>query len=167
MPRLIPSPEQCVAIFSFDDCPDADLYNAALALLYGCGPSMSEVLKLRRCDILIGERMRLSIAGSSSRVLPVPKGSADRVLRAMNRPVGHSDDEFLFLRGGRRIRDLGPVLTRRSKMLGFAEPLSTTDLRHAFALHMMERNAPFEIVAAMMGYRDPNWLHRALTGSFS
>jgi integrase len=165
MRRPIPSSEQCIAIASLDDRPDADLYNAAFSLLYGCGVFNGEVLNIRRRDVLISERMRLSITGSKKRMLPVPKGAADRVLLAMNRGSGHSDDDFLFFRRG-RLCQLGWVLTQRSNVLGLARPLTTTDLRLACAVHMMDAQTPLELVAAMMGYRDPNKLRMALTGSF-
>jgi site-specific recombinase XerD len=84
----------------------------------------------------------------------------------MNRGSGHSDDDFLFFRKGRRICELGWVLTQRSNVLGLARPLTPTDLRLAFAVHMMDGQTPLELVAAMMGYRDPNTLRMALTGSF-
>lgn len=166
MQRPIPSSEQCLAIASLDDRPDADLYNAAFALLYGCGIWQREALDIRRRDVLISERMRLSITGSRKRMLPVPKGAADRVLLAMNRGHGHSDDDFLFFRKGKRISKLGWVLTQRSNVLGLARPLTTSDLRLAFAVHMMDGQTPLELVAAMMGYSNPNKLCMALTGSF-
>lgn len=164
MQQLIPSAAQCIAIVSFDDRADAYLYNAAFALLYGCGMFNSEVLDLKRGDVAISHRTLLTVLGTRARTLPVPKGASERLSILMQQDAECGDDEFVFRRGRRQLDgpSVAAELKRRSAILGIRRPLVTTDLRRAFASHMAAGQVPAEVIAAMMGYDGVNSLDRLL-----
>ena len=164
MPRFIPTSEQCIALSSCDDRPDAALFNAAFGLVYGTGMYLNEMLVLRRIDVAIAERMRLQISGFRARTLPVPKGAAHRLVLLLDDERACPEDASIFQKNGKTMVDMTVVyeLKRRSRLFGFSRELGTTDLRAAFARDMADKGTPFEIIAHMMGYRSVNQLQAFL-----
>jgi site-specific recombinase XerC len=164
MQRLVPGPEQCLKLVSFDGV-DASAFNTAYALLYGTGMQLRELLGLRPMDVSVTERMRLEIQGLRARTLPVPRGAANRLTSLLDAAGPLSAEASIF--GSPPIsvgqNDLYAELKRRSLLLGFPQALVTGDLRIAFARHLTDRQTPIEIIATMMGYKDPNPLQRLLT----
>ncbi|APG12034.1 hypothetical protein BKD09_27225 [Bradyrhizobium japonicum] len=169
MPRFIPSSAQCIALSSFEDRPDAALFNAAFGLLYGTGMYLNEMLLLRPIDVAFAERMRLLISGFRARTLPVPTGAADRLALLLGNESAGTEDASIFQKNGKTIVDMTVLkeLKRRSRLFGFPNELGTTDLRIAFARDMAEKATPFEIIAHMMGYRSVNQLQAFLMRSAS
>src|SRR5579871_4664859 len=99
----VPSSEQCIAIVSFENRAHADVFNAAFALLYGCGALGVEVLDVKRGHITVSERMRVHITGPRERTVPVPNGVARRLLRITEGCFTGSSEEFVFSRAGKRL----------------------------------------------------------------
>ena len=91
MQRLVPEPEQCLALASIEGEFDAMVFNAVFAMLYGTGMLLRELLGLRLMDVLAGERTRIEIGGFRARTLPLPKGAADRLGGQATRPRRNRD----------------------------------------------------------------------------
>jgi site-specific recombinase XerC len=165
MQRLVPEPEQCLALASIEGEFDAMVFNAVFAMLYGTGMLLRELLGLRLMDVLAGERTRIEIGGFRARTLPLPKGAADRLALVLGAIGARPSDLPIF--GAAPISIAGwavaAELKRRSLMLGFARPLGVDDLKIAFARHLAERQTPLEIIAEMMGYKSMNSLQKLLT----
>jgi site-specific recombinase XerD len=158
MSRFLLQPEHCIALASFDGNSNAIAFNAAFGVLYGTGMLRSELLALRACDILVGERTRLHVRGSRERTLPLVGGAADR-LSLMLRTFGERvSTEAIFASPPVSIgrQNLSRELALRSHLLGFPRPLTWLDLRIAFIRHLTQSQTPFEIVAAMIGYKSVN-----------
>jgi integrase len=169
MHRIVPKPEQCLALVSMEGGFDAMVFNAVFATLYGCGLFLSELLDLCRRDVLAGERMRIEIGGSRARTLPLPKGTKDRLMLVLNATGTRPINSAIFSAAPIWCNQ-SPVnleLKRRSLILGFARPLSIKDLRLAFAQHMIEKQTPIEIIAHMMGYESMSSVLKLLTMSNS
>src|ERR1700754_1770315 len=134
MIRFVPEPEQCIAIASTDDQPDALAYNAAFAVLYGGGMFVCELLDLRPIDILGGERTRVEIVGSRARTVPLPKGTADRLALLFGAVGPRPNDVPIFRAAPLSIglERIAKELKRRSIMIGLPRPLLPRDLRIAF-----------------------------------
>jgi site-specific recombinase XerC len=169
MARFVPEPEQCIALASIDGSADAMAFNAAFGVLYGTGILLCELRDLRPIDVSGEERTRVAIGGSRARILPLPKGAADRLRLLLGATAGRPGDAPIFGAppvsiGDRRI---SKELKRRSHILGFCRPLDLHDLRIAFARHMADRQTPIEIIAEMMGYRNMNSVRRLLKMSAS
>jgi integrase len=165
MQRHFPGPEQCLALASLEGEFDTQVFNAAFAMLYGCGMLLRELMELRPRDCMVGERMRIEIGGFRPRTLPVPKGATDRLMLVLGAIGGRPDDLPIFGAAPIAISGLAVAaeLKKRSFVLGFDQPLGVRDLQFAFARHMAERQTPLEIIAEMMGYKSANSLQRLLT----
>ena len=165
----VPSPEQCIAIVSFANRAYADVFNAALALLYGCGAQGVEVLGVKRGHITMSERMRVHIVGPQERTVPVPNGVAQRLLRITDDCSAGSSEEFVFSRAGKQLTHdaLRWELKQRSRLLGMRRPLVETDLRLAFVAHMTDRQMPIEVISTMMGLTNVNNIDRMLIRALS
>jgi integrase/recombinase XerC len=169
MHRIVPEPEQCLALASMEGGFDALVFNAVFAALYGCGLFLSELLDLCPRDVLPAERMRIEIGGTRARTLPLPKGTADRLTLVLD-AIGTRPRSSPIFSAAPIWCNQSPVnleLKRRSLMLGFARPLSIKDLRLAFAQHMAEKQTRIEIIAHMMGYESMSSVLKLLTMSNS
>jgi site-specific recombinase XerC len=165
MQRNVPQPEQCLALASLEGEFDTLVFNAAFAMLYGCGMLLRELMELRPKDCVVGERMRIEIGGFRTRTLPVPKGAANRLKLVLGAIGARPNDLPIFGAAPISISGLAVAaeLKKRSLVLGFDQPLGVRDLQLAFARHMAERQTPLEIIAEMMGYKSANSLQKLLT----
>jgi integrase/recombinase XerD len=151
--------------------PDADTAlglrdRAMLELMYASGLRVSELVGLRRVDVLLGEQVvRVLGKGSKERLVPYGEQAADWLQRYLGqaRPelVGQRAEEALFVtaRGARAGQAMSRVmfwgLVRKYALLaGIQRPLSPHTLRHAFATHLLNHGADLRAVQMLLGHAD-------------
>lgn len=129
-------------------------HRAMIALSYGAGLRVSEVVRLKVRDIILGEMM-IHIKqgkGGKDRITMIPEKFRKNVISLMS---GKRGDDFLFVseRGGR--------LTERSAQKAFGKALKKTDiqklatfhsLRHSFATHLLENGTDIRYVQELLGH---------------
>lgn len=134
--------------------------SAMLELLYSSGLRVSELVKLKLADIsLEGGFVRIMGKGSKERVVPVDRGTLERLKRYLRdfRPkiLRRHASEYLFVTGR------GVPMTRQrfwqtikayGKLLGIE--LSPHTVRHSFATHLLEGGADLRSLQKMLGHSD-------------
>jgi integrase/recombinase XerD len=139
---------------------------AMLELMYASGLRVSELVGLRRVDVLLGDHvLRVLGKGSKERLVPYGLEAADWLQRYLSdgRPelVGERAEEALFVtaRGARAGQAMSRVmfwsLVRKYALLaGIRRPLSPHTLRHAFATHLLNHGADLRAVQMLLGHAD-------------
>jgi len=129
-------------------------YRLMIALAYGCGLRVSEVINLKVKDLNINE-LTVDIReakGKRDRISVVPEKLRDDLRNLL---AGKNADEYLFTsnRGGK--------LTTTSLQRMFKKSLSKTDikkpatfhsLRHSFATHLLENGVDVRYVQELLGH---------------
>ena len=139
---------------------------AMLELMYASGLRVSELVGLRRVDVLLAEQvLRVLGKGSKERLVPYGQEAAlwlERYL-AQARPqlVGAQAQEALFVtaRGVQAGQAMSRVmfwsLVRKYALIaGIDRPLSPHTLRHAFATHLLNHGADLRAVQMLLGHAD-------------
>lgn len=137
---------------------------AMLETLYACGLRASELLGLRRRDVLSDlEIIRVTGKGSKERVVPIGSGALAWIERYQNevRPTflrtGTATDDILFLnqRGGGLSRmALWKFVKQAATQAGIAVHVHPHMFRHSFATHLLEGGADLRAVQEMLGHSD-------------
>jgi integrase/recombinase XerD len=139
---------------------------AMLELMYASGLRVSELVSLRRVDLLLGDQvLRVLGKGSKERLVPYGQEAAvwlERYL-ATGRPelVGQRAEEALFVtaRGARAGQAMSRVMfwslvRKYAVQAGIHRPLSPHTLRHAFATHLLNHGADLRAVQMLLGHAD-------------
>jgi len=158
LPKTVP-PAQTQQLLQATNRPDDARELALLALLYGCGLRVSEVVGVDITDLSLGGRMnslRVLGKGNKERVIPLPEVGVDLVrawlsVRATMRP----DHMALFLnRFGKRlnVRSVQRMLKDRALETGVDLSLTPHRLRHSFATDMLQGGANLRSIQTMMGH---------------
>lgn len=139
---------------------------AMLELMYACGLRVSELVGLRRVDVLLGDQvLRVLGKGSKERLVPYGQVAADCLLRYLQeaRPalVGERPEEALFVssRGTRSGQSMSRIMfwnlvRKYALQAGIDRPLSPHTLRHAFATHLLNHGADLRAVQMLLGHAD-------------
>ena len=119
-----------------------------LALLYGLGLRISELVSLRRED-LATEWVRITGKGKKTRQLPVPPGVRQMVEHYLRE---HSGGAYLFEKGGVPLNE--SQLRYRIAKLFKKHGIKATphQLRHSFATHLLEHGARISDVSELLGH---------------
>ena len=139
---------------------------AMLELMYASGLRVSELVGLRRVDVLLSEQvLRVLGKGNKERLVPYGQEAADWLDRYLkdSRPVllRASGQEALFItaRGVRAGQSLSRVMfwnlvRKYAVQAGILQPLSPHTLRHAFATHLINHGADLRAVQMLLGHAD-------------
>ena len=137
-----------------------------LELMYASGLRVSELVGLRRVDVLLSEQvLRVLGKGNKERLVPYGQEAADWLDRYLkdSRPVllRASGQEALFItaRGVRAGQSLSRVMfwnlvRKYAVQAGILQPLSPHTLRHAFATHLINHGADLRAVQMLLGHAD-------------
>ncbi len=139
---------------------------AMLELMYASGLRVTELVSLRRIDVLLGDQvLRIWGKGSKERLVPYGQEAAHWLERYLGsaRPalVGEQANEALFVtaRGSRAGAGMSRVmfwnLVRKYALkAGIHRPLSPHTLRHAFATHLLNHGVDLRAVQLLLGHAD-------------
>jgi integrase/recombinase XerD len=141
---------------------------AMLELLYATGLRVSELIRVRRGDLHLGEQYLTCIGkGDKERVVPMGESAAAWIKRyerearpsllvgAARGSGGAAGTVFLNARGAPMTRvGFWKIVRGHARKAGLSVPLSPHVLRHSFATHLLERGADLRAIQLMLGHAD-------------
>ncbi|KPL00473.1 MAG: recombinase XerD [candidate division Zixibacteria bacterium SM23_73_3] len=135
---------------------------AILEFLYAAGVRISELIHLKRKDLLLEvELVRVMGKGQKERIIPIGKvalRSVERYLRETRPQLAkRTSEDFLFLnRRGRPLSRMGlwKILRKYVMKAGIKKKVSPHTIRHSFATHLLEGGADLRAVQEMLGHAD-------------
>jgi len=153
LPRALP-PEQTAKLMSPTQAT-SDLRDAALlAVMYGCGLRVSEVVGLNVMDIDIGaSELRVLGKGRKERIVPVPVGGLVLINKYLESKPAISDAVFLNKHGGRlTTRSVQRMLKKRALETGADVSVTPHRLRHSFATHLLTGGVDLRAIQELLGH---------------
>jgi len=135
---------------------------AILEFLYAAGVRISELIHLKRKDLLLEvELVRVMGKGQKERIIPIGKKALKWVKKYLqdSRPqlAKRTSEDFLFLnRRGRPLSRMGlwKILRKYVMKAGIKKKVSPHTIRHSFATHLLEGGADLRAVQEMLGHAD-------------
>ncbi len=161
LPRTLP-PEQTQALLSEAGGASELRDLALLAVMYGCGLRVSEVVGLNLEDVdLHAMELRVLGKGRKERVVPLPDGAVillknyldERMpLQAMGSAT-RQPAVFLNQRGGRlTARSVQRMLKTRALQTGADMSVTPHRLRHSFATHLLAGGVDLRAIQELLGH---------------
>jgi site-specific recombinase XerD len=131
-------------------------HRTMIALSYGSGLRVSEVVKLKVGDVdLLNLRLNIRQAkGAKDRITVLPekiKGQIEQLL------AGKNFDDFVFAseRGGRLTeRSAQLIFEKALKNVGIQKAATFHSLRHSFATHLLENGVDVRYVQELLGHQN-------------
>jgi len=135
---------------------------AMLETLYGCGLRVSELIGLGVAQVNRRQgALRVSGKGAKERLVPLGESALDWIERYERnaRPallgVRKCETVFVTARGrGMTRQAFWYRIKAHAKAAGIERPLSPHTLRHAFATHLVNRDADLRVVQLLLGHSD-------------
>jgi integrase/recombinase XerD len=138
---------------------------AMLETLYATGLRVSELVKLRLCDVNLDAGYLVAFGkGKKQRIVPLGEAAIaairtyvetarSQALREHSRAA--NDVVFLTRLGSGMTRQgFWKIIAALARTAGIRKPISPHKLRHSFATHMVERGADLRSVQSMLGHAD-------------
>jgi len=157
LPRTLP-PEQTALLMQSTHAVSESRDLALLAVMYGCGLRVSEVVGLNLADIDMGAaEMRVRGKGGKERIAPVPDGVCTLLSDYLNLHITHTDtsQQALFLNrlGGRlSVRGVQRMLKKRALATGADVSVTPHRLRHSFATHLLAGGVDLRAIQELLGH---------------
>ena len=157
LPRALP-PEQTALLLQATDAASERRNLALLAVMYGCGLRVSEVVGLNLVDIDMGEaEILVRGKGGKERIVPVPDGVRKLLSDYLVPRMGHADynQQALFLNrlGGRlSARSVQRMLKNRALATGADVSVTPHRLRHSFATHLLTGGVNLRAIQELLGH---------------
>jgi integrase/recombinase XerD len=155
---VIPPRETLLAIL--DATPNLK-HKAILAMMYGSGLRVSEVARLRICDICSKTmRVRVENAKHNTNRYTILSQTALQTLRDYFRayfPPTYKPEDWLF--PGRKpgehinVKSIKNTLIKLRNKLGLDPGISAHTLRHCFATHSLEDGVELAFIQQMLGHK--------------
>ncbi len=135
---------------------------AILEFLYATGVRISELLNLKRSNLLFEVGfIRVWGKGEKERVIPVGQVAIEWVekyleqSRSRLKSPSSRDIVFLNIRGGQLSRmGVWKIIKKYVNLAGIKKSVSPHTLRHSFATHLLEGGADLRAVQEMLGHAD-------------
>ena len=141
--------------------PDGLRDKAMLELLYATGLRVSELIRVRRDDLVMDAGfLRTMGKGSKERIVPFGDSARDAIVQYVEKGRPHFDrrnDPHLFLSNrGRPMsrQSFWMKIVRYARVAGIKSKISPHVLRHSFATHLLENGADLRSVQMMLGHSD-------------
>ncbi|MDX8389310.1 MAG: tyrosine-type recombinase/integrase [Mariprofundaceae bacterium] len=154
LPRTLPL-EQTTALLKSTDKKQEKRNLAIIAIMYGCGLRVSEVVNLDLTDIdLKSSELRVLGKGKKERIAPIPI-AVKKILTQHLDQSQHLDNEILFLNknGGRiSVRSVQRMLKSRALQNGVDTSISPHQLRHSFATHLLAGGVDLRAIQELLGH---------------
>lgn len=125
-----------------------------IALAYGAGLRVSEVIKIKIKDLDIEELTLLihDAKGGKDRISVLPERLKNDLRNMM---VGKAGDRYLFEseRGGKLTTRTAQLVFEKSlKLAGIQKPATFHSLRHSFATHLLENGIDVRYIQKLLGH---------------
>lgn len=137
---------------------------ALLEFMYGTGARVTEVVRLRFCDLNLRMNfVTLKDADDESRIVPLGRYAAESmteyVENAYDEICGreHEDDDFVFVnfRGEPLTRQgIWKILKDYGAMIDIADRMTPQILRDSFAVHILQNGGDLKTLQELMGFED-------------
>lgn len=137
---------------------------ALLEFMYGTGARVTEVVRLRFCDVNIRMSfVTLRDSNDESRIVPLGKYARAALEeyfgKAYDEMKGreHEDDDFVFinLRGDALTRQgIWKILKDYGTMIGTENRMTPLILRDSFAVHILQNGGDLKTLQELMGFED-------------
>jgi len=129
-------------------------YYLIVALAYGAGLRVSEVLSLKVLDIDLVEKVVFVRQGKGrkDRITVFPEMLFDKMSKYL---LGRDAEEFLFLsnRGGKlTTRSAQKIFENVLRKVGIKKKATFHSLRHSFATHLLENGVDVRYVQELLGH---------------
>lgn len=138
------------------DCISNQKHRLLVALAYGAGLRVSEVMSLKAKDVLLAERtIHIKDAkGMKDRISILPeKLMLDLEVIVLNRMP--NDYVFESERGGKlTTRTAGKIFSRAKEKAGISKDATFHSLRHSFATHLLENGTDIRYVQSLLGHNN-------------
>ena len=153
LPKALP-PEQTAKLMQPTDAA-SDLRDAALlAVMYGCGLRVSEVVGLNLEDVNTwAKELRVLGKGKKERIVPVPTEAVKILEDYITSRQSLSHAVFLNMRGSRlTTRSVQRMLKKRALETGADVSVTPHRLRHSFATHLLAGGVDLRAIQELLGH---------------
>ncbi len=155
LPRTLP-PEQTAALMQ-QTARSSDVRDLALlAVMYGCGLRVSEVVGLDLHDVdLHQHELRVFGKGRKERIVPLPEAAQGYLQAWLDERIAGPEQTALFLnqRGGRlSARSVQRMLKNRALETGADMSVTPHRLRHSFATHLLAGGVDLRAIQELLGH---------------
>lgn len=155
LPRTLP-PEQTAALMQSSDRSSELRDLALLAVMYGCGLRVSEVVGLNMHDIDLHQfELRVFGKGRKERIVPLPDGAVEYVQDYLAERTTSAEEAAVFLnRFGKRlsVRSVQRMLKDRALENGADISVTPHRLRHSFATHLLAGGVDLRAIQELLGH---------------
>lgn len=133
-----------------------DKHRLLVALAYGAGLRVSEIVNLKIKDINLPD-LQIAIRqakGQKDRITVLPDKLKNEITQFM---VGKAPDDYLLAseRGGKLTKRTAQIIFSRAlKKAGIAKDATFHSLRHSFATHLLENGVDVRYVQELLGHRN-------------
>lgn len=151
LPKIL-TPEEAQSLVN---APSNIKHRLILKLLYGCGLRASEVVALKKEDLLFDEgliHIRLA-KGKKDRFVKLP----DSVKKDLQSYCSIGQEELLFPspRGGKlTTATIQAIVEQSAKKTGISKEVYPHLLRHSFATHLLEAGTDLRVIQKLLGHSD-------------
>jgi integrase/recombinase XerD len=159
------------------DAPDRHTWSGhrdavLLATLYNTGARVSEIIDLRRRDVLLDRQTAVHLHGKGrkERAIPLWKNTATELRAWLNRLTTAPDAPVFPNRTGAPLTRSG-VRNRLDRAVSIAEQrcpslqrhhVSPHTLRHSTAMHLLQSGTDLAVIALWLGHANPATTHQYL-----
>ncbi|MBL4775126.1 MAG: tyrosine-type recombinase/integrase [Mariprofundus sp.] len=161
LPRNLP-PEQTSALMQHTESISDQRDLALLAVMYGCGLRVSEVVGLNVSDIdLFQGELRVLGKGRKERIVPIPTMAVQYVQSYLDECTDYRDansadqPQPVFLNKHHRrlsARSIQRMLKARALQTGTDTSVSPHQLRHSFATHLLVGGVDLRAIQDLLGH---------------
>lgn len=141
-------------IISLLGCITNNKHRTMIALAYGAGLRVSELVALRTGNVDFQEGILFIYEGKGKkdRITILPESLRDDLEFSAQ---GKATNDYLFAseRGGKlSSRSIQQVFSRAIKKAGITKPASFHSLRHSFATHILEQGTDLRLIQKLLGH---------------
>jgi len=155
LPRALP-PEQTAALMQPTDRNSDGRDLALLAVMYGCGLRVSEVVGLNLDGVDVHQReLRVFGKGRKERIVPLPEGAVPYVQAWLDERIAANEEQAVFLnhRNTRlSARSVQRMLKDRALQTGTDVSVTPHRLRHSFATHLLAGGVDLRAIQELLGH---------------
>jgi len=155
LPRTLP-PEQTAALMQPTE-RNSDVRDLALlAVMYGAGLRVSEVVGLNLDDVDVHQfELRVFGKGRKERIVPLPEGAAQYVQSWLNARMATNEEQAVFLNNRNTrlsARSVQRMLKDRALQTGADISVTPHRLRHSFATHLLAGGVDLRAIQELLGH---------------